>query len=42
MDLDDAVAVRDSKDPTGPALSVSSAAWLGFLRFTTSELSASD
>ncbi|MFD4206110.1 DUF397 domain-containing protein [Micromonospora tulbaghiae] len=30
------VAVRDSKDPTGPALSFSPTAWISFVRSTKS------
>ncbi|RAO63874.1 DUF397 domain-containing protein [Micromonospora saelicesensis] len=30
------VAVRDSKDPTGPALTFSPAAWISFVRATKS------
>jgi hypothetical protein len=29
--LDEGIAVRDSKDPAGPALRFSTAAWTGFL-----------
>ncbi|HEY3503947.1 MAG TPA: DUF397 domain-containing protein [Actinocatenispora sp.] len=35
MDLDDGVVVRDSKDPRGPVLTASNAAWRTFLAVVT-------